>query len=236
MDRYIENSDEALFKENRSVIVNGLFTCLTERQVECSIAFAAYLHSVGITRLNYKLFMKLIETNNKWVVDSLIQQREARLLFATIKPNPYLIDKAFSLLSFFHPSQIYDKVLQAVTGIIEYSFYKPDDGYNIYQLRITDLNSLGKFLDKVKDQEDHNNRMILEILDRMTRMGEYDGDVIKSILAKHAFSIRMSFFDNTKKLHDIIPELLLTKINRELNEVKPSSEYMAFLSGQSLEK
>ncbi|MCG8478046.1 MAG: hypothetical protein MI724_03050, partial [Spirochaetales bacterium] len=66
---------------------------------------------------------------------------------------------------------------------------------------------------------------VLEILDRITQLGEYDGGVQKSTISKHAFNIRDSFFDNTKTLVDTIPQVLLVRLDREEHEVAPSREY-----------
>ena len=225
----ITKEDENILKSNKTVIINGLFSCRTQLEVESSVGFARYLDKVGITRHNYPLFLKLLETNNKWVMDALLGKREPKLIFSTIKPNYYLIEKAFTILSFYHPLQIYPKVLQALLGIIEYSYYKADDGYRIYILTINDLNNLGKYLDDSKTQDNENNRFLLDVLDRITQLGEYEGGINKSVIAKHAFHIRIAFFDNTKKLHSIIPQVLLVKINRELYEISPSSKYISYL-------
>ena len=228
--KFIEDEIDIIFKANQYIIINGIFNCHTSVQVESCIGFAKYLNYVGITRQNYQIFVKLLETNNKWVVDSLIGIREPKLLFSTIKPNFYLINKAFNMLSFWHPRQIYNKVLKALLGIIEYSYYKSDDGYKIYKLRINDLNNLGKYLDESKPQEEPDNRIILNVLDKMTQLGEYEGDIKKSIIAKHAFNIRIAYFDNRKKLLDVIPQLLLVEMNRALYEVKPPEEYLKRIS------
>jgi hypothetical protein len=132
----------------------------------------------------------------------------------------------------WHPKQIYSKVLLALLGIIECGYHKPDDGYNICPLSITDLNNIGKFLDPSKDQLHENNLTLLDVLDKITGLGEYRGSLIKNVLSKHAFNIRIAFFDNTKKLTDIIPQVLLIELNREDYEVKPSKEFIKFLNSK----
>jgi len=221
--------DEILFTQNKKIIISGIFSCQTPVQLESCVGFARYLNYVGITQDNYPLFLKLLETNNKWVVDALIAKRNPKLLFSTIQPNRFLIKKAFLILSFWHPKQIYHKVLDALLGILEYSYYQCDDGYRIYKLRINDLNNLGKYLDESKDQDDANNRLVLNILDRITQLGEYKQNIAKSIIAKHAFAIRIAFFDNRKKLLDVIPQVLLVEVKRELYEIKPPEKYQKYL-------
>ena len=140
------NEISYIFQNNKDLILNGIFGTQTEYQVESAVCFANYLNHVGINNKNYFIFLKFIETNNKWIVDSLIGKRDPRLLFTTIKPNRNLLKKAFQLLTLWHPDQIYTKTLLAVLGIIECGFHKPDDGYKIYRLTINDLNNLGKYL------------------------------------------------------------------------------------------
>ncbi len=222
-----------LISNNRKVIMDGIFGIQTPVQVELSISFARYMNHVGINKYNYLFFLHIIETNNKWVIDALFGNMDPRLLFTFIKTNAYLIRRAFQLLSYWHPEQIYPKVLLAVLGIIEYSYHKSDDGYRIYKLEITDLNNLGKFLNEDKDQYDEINAPLLNILDRITGLGEYQNDVRKSIIAKHAFHIRIAFFDHKKSLLDTIPQVLLVKIPREEREVKPSKLYMSYLNKMS---
>ncbi len=228
MEGNIENEYSEIIQRNEQIILNGIFGISNPIEVGSSMAFAKYLSHVGITSRNYLLFLKIVEGNNKWVVDELISDRDPRLLFSVIRPNTELVKKAFEFLSYWHPGQIYEKVLLIILGIVEYTFHKPDDGFSLYPITITDLHNLGKFLDEKKDQEYSINEQILSILDRIIRLGEYDTEVKKSIISKHAYNIRDAFFDNTKSLLDIIPKLLLVRLNREDREVSPSKEYVDF--------
>jgi hypothetical protein len=157
-------------------------------------------------------------------------KRDARLLFSTIKPNRNLIKKAFQLLTLWHPDQIYEKTLLALLGVLECGYFKPDDGYKIYRLSINDLNNLGKYLKEEKDQYDPENAMILEILDRISKIGEHRNYLNKSILSKHSFNIRFAYFDNRRKLLDTIPQVLLVRIDREETEVNPSKGFVKYLN------
>jgi hypothetical protein len=221
--------DELLLQENRRALLEGLFSCSTPLQVEAATGFARYLSSAGITNANHQLFLRLLETNNRWVVDALIGPRDPRLLFSSIRLTTGLVARAFLLLSAWHPGQIYEKVLQAVLGIIECAYYQPDDGYQIYRLRIADLNSLGKFLDEGRDQFDPNNDVLLSALDRITQMGAYEGNQRKHVLAKHAFDIRIAYFDNRKRCLDVIPQLLMVRLEREQGEIQPAGDYQSYV-------
>ncbi len=228
-DTLMTSDYNEIITKNRHTILDGIFGAQTSPQVESSIGFSNYLSHVGITSSNYYLFLKLIETNNRWVVDMLLKERDPRLLFSVIKPNNFMLNRAFELLSFWHPGQIYSKVLLSILGIIEYCFYKPDEGYSIYPLDIVDINNLGKFLDEEKDQFEFINASILEILNRITQLGEHSSELRKSVLSKHAFNIRIAYFDNTKSLMDIIPRVLLVRLDPEEREVKPSKEFIAYM-------
>jgi hypothetical protein len=222
--------DELLLQDNRRALLEALFACATPLQVEAATGFARYLSSVGITSGNHQLFLRLLESNNRWVVDALIGPRDPRLLFSSIRLSAGLVGRAFLLLSAWHPGQIYRKVLQAVLGIIECAYYQPDDGYQIYRLKIADLNSLGKFLDESRDQFDPNNDVLLSALDRITQLGQYEGNQRKHVLAKHAFDIRIAYFDNRKRCIDVIPQLLMVRLEREQSETQPAGEYQSYIS------
>ena len=229
IDAFPDANIDDIIRRNRHTILEGIFGTQTSIQVESSISFARYLSHVGINQTNYLLFLRIIETNNKWVIDGLIGKRDPRLLFTVIKPNRYLAARTFNLLSLWHPGQIYSKVLLAVLGIVEYCYYKPDEGYRIYNIDISDMNNLAKFLDEDKDQFDLINSAILDILDKLTKLGEFRIDSDKSMLSKHAFNIRIAYFDNSKSLTDVIPTVLLVRLKREDREVNPTHDYMEYL-------
>ena len=228
----VENSQfneiTELFQQNSQLIYEGILGTATPAQVGTSMAFAKYLHRVGITPRNYTLFLKTLETNNMWIVDELVGNTDPRLLFTGIKANKRLVKYAFEQLSVWHPGQIYEKVLLAILGIIEYSYFKPDDGYKIYKLDIQDLHNLGKFLNENEDQNEPLNVTILDCLDRITLIGTYDHEHSKRSIGNHAFNIRDAFFDNQKTLGSIIPQVLLVRVGREEREIAPPENYLDF--------
>jgi hypothetical protein len=81
---------------------------------------------------------------------------------------------------------------------------------------------------KSRDQDQPENRLILDIFDRITALGEFQNDFDKNVLAKHAFNIRIAYFDHTKRLLDCIPQVLLTRIKHSTYQVKPSKQFQAF--------
>jgi len=220
----ISDNDKKLIRDHAYSIREALFTCLTDTQVECSVAFARLLNRSGVTTENYRLFLRMLITNNPWVVEELVHDREPKLLFSTIRPDAELIETAFAVLMSRHPDELHGNVLEAVLGIIQNAFFDPDDGYKIHTLGIMDLNALGKFLIKDKDQAHPQNKLILEILDRITNLGRYYGEPEKNILAKHAFSVRFAYFDSTRNLNDAIPEPLLVKLPNR-SDVSPENDF-----------
>ncbi|MBL8968521.1 MAG: hypothetical protein JNG85_16065 [Spirochaetaceae bacterium] len=231
----ISESDRRLIRENAYFIREALFSCMTEAQVECSVAFARYLNRFGINSENYWLFLRLVMTNNPWVIDELLHDREARLLFSTIRPEAELIEAAFQTLYSRHPEELYPRALEALLGIVESSYFDPDDGYRIRKLSIMDINALGKFLLKGEPQENPLNRLILEILDRITHLNEYYQEQDKSVLSKHAFNVRYAYFDRTRDLVDAIPHPLLVRVP-DHGKVRPEEDYVDLVAARRARK
>ncbi len=231
----ISDSDKRLIRDNAFYVREALFTCMTEAQVECSVAFARYLNRFGLNNENYWLFLRLIMTNNPWVIDELLHERQARLLFSTIRPEAELIELAFQTLYSRHPEELYPLALEALLGIIESAYFDPDDGYRIRRLTIMDINALGKFLLKNESQDNAQNRLILEILDRITHLGEYYGEQDKSVLSKHAFNVRFAYFDTTRELVDAIPHPLLVRVP-DHGKVRPEEDYADLVANRRLRK
>ena len=86
---------------------------------------------------------------------------------------------------------------------------------------IADLNGLGKHLDKEKGQDDSLNRTILNILDRISQLEGVGTDQEMEEIAIHASSIRNAFFDDKKRMEDIIPPVLLVKASYHEKETAP---------------
>ncbi|HUX38947.1 MAG TPA: hypothetical protein VMV44_13690 [Rectinemataceae bacterium] len=220
----IAENDRRLIKDHASYVREALFSCVTQTQVECSVAFARYLSLAGLNAENYWLFLRLVMTNNPWVIDEMLHDREPRLLFSTIRPDTELIEAAFQTLFSRHPEELYPRALEALLGIIQSAYFDADDGFRIRKLSIMDINALGKFLLKDQPQEHPQNRLILEILDRITRLGDYYGEPDKSVLSKHAFNVRFAYFDRTREMIDAIPEPLLVRV-ADRNGVAPEEDY-----------
>jgi hypothetical protein len=219
------DNDKRLIQDHSHNLREALFACTTQPQVECSVAFARYLNYAGLNNDNYWLFLRLIMTNNPWVVDELLHERAPRLLFSTIRPDLELLDAAFEMLFSRHPEEMYSPALETVLGIIQNAYFDPDDGYRIRKLSIMDINALGKFLVKSEPQDNPLNSLLLEILDRISHVGDYYGEQDKSILSKQAFSVRYAYFDHTRNLLDAIPGPMLVRV-QDRQGIHPEEDYV----------
>jgi hypothetical protein len=92
-----------------------------------------------------------------------------------------------------------------------------------------DINALGKFLIKNEPQDHPTNKLILEILDRISHVGNYYGEQDKNVLSKHSFNVRYAYFDHTRNLVDAIPEPLLVRL-MDRTGVHPEEDYADLVS------
>jgi hypothetical protein len=211
--------DMILRMENQ--ILQQVLATRTPEAVEAAISFARFLRLSGLDAENYPLFLKLLEIQNHWVLDTLIGDRDPFLLLSTIPPNKYLGSRCFELLTRWRPQGIYPKTLAIVLGVLQNAYSSPRDGYKIYPLSIADIDNLGKHLEKAKTQNDPTNRCILDILDRIASLeGLRWGDNMEQV-ARQSMRIRGNFFDNTKMLEECIPQVLLVKGDYRADEVAP---------------
>jgi hypothetical protein len=202
-------------------VIENMIGCRTVEAVEACISYARFLRMSGLTNYNYPLFLKLLEVENHWVIDSLIDNKDPFLLLSPIQPNNYLIMQAFQLLTNWHPGGIYPKTLAIIVGVLQCALSSPKDGYKIYNVSINDINNIGKHLNKETGQDDPNNRTILDILDRLGSLEGTSENPDMEQMARQANSIRTYYFDKRKKMEDIIPQVLLVKSDYVAKEIPP---------------
>jgi hypothetical protein len=207
-------------------IVQNMLGSRTEEAVEASISFARFLSLSGLSNDNYPLFLKLLEVENHWVIDTMVGAKDPFLLISPIQPNSYLIFTAYKLLTNWHPGGIYPVTLSVVLGVLQGAFASPKDGYKIYAVSINDVNNLGKHLNKETGQDDQNNRCILDILDRLGHLAGTSNDPEKEQMARQANNIRTFYFDKRKKMEDIIPQVLLVKSDYIAKETAPRQVFV----------
>jgi hypothetical protein len=217
--------------EIESILLQRILTCATPDAVEACISYARFLSLSGITNENYPLFIKVLEVGNHWVIDALIGERDPFLFLSSIQPNQEILNVFFKLLTERHPGELYAKSLSVFLGVLQTTYNVPEDGFKIYRLSISDLNALGKHLDEEVGQEDSLNRVILDILDKISMLqgmlgseGLEGENRDKEELAIHAKEIMNFFFDDTKRLNQVIPQVLLIRKDFRNNETSPRSE------------
>ncbi len=217
--------------EIESGLLQRILTCATPDAVEACISYARFLSLSGITNENYPLFIKVLEVGNHWVIDALIGERDPFLFLSSIQPNQEILNVFFKLLTERHPGELYAKSLSVFLGVLQTTYNVPEDGFKIYRLSISDLNALGKHLDEEVGQEDSLNRVILDILDKISMLqGMLGSEGLegegrdKEELAIHAKEIMNYFFDDTKRLNQVIPQVLLIRKDFRNNEIAPRNE------------
>ncbi len=202
-------------------LLKGIMGVRTTESVEASITYSTYLNSIGITSSNYPIFLKVLGVRNHHVIDALLGTRDPFLFMSSIQPNYFIVGTCFSFLAKYHPAEIYSKTLGIILGAFQATYSNPLDGYRIYPPSIADINSLGKHLIEEKGQDDLLNRSILDVLDKISELEGQNIDEEMEDLAVHAHNIRNNFFDSTKRLVDVIPDVLL-KSERNLDpEIDP---------------
>jgi hypothetical protein len=220
-DDFEEKWDDSRISEIEKSMLQGIFGCRSAEAVEAGVTYAKFLSTVGITPENYPIFLKLLEIENHWVIDALIGDRDPFLMLSPVQPNKYIVNRIFSMLTKWNKGGIYSKNLSVILGVLQSVYSSPKGGYRIFPLSIANVNALGKHLDKEKGQDDPLNRVILNILEKLSELeGEGDENVEMEEVAIHASSIRNAFFDDQKQMKDAIPPVLLVDLKDRV-EVPP---------------
>jgi hypothetical protein len=230
IDRHKTYTQEEIERIENQLLQQILY-CSTSAAVEACVTYARFLSLTGITNENYPCFIKVLEVGNHWVIDGLIGERDPFLFLSSIQPNSHILESCFRILTEKHPGELYPKSLSVILGVLQATYNVPEDGYNIYRLSIYDLNTLGKHLNEEIGQEDSLNRVILDILHKIAQLkGRLGSDGLegedrdKEDLAIHANEIMSHFYDDTKRLSQVIPQVLLIKKDYRSHEEQPRAE------------
>jgi len=202
-------------------MLKGIIGCRSIEGVEAAITYASYLNSTGITNGNYPVFLNILTVRNHHVIDALLGTRDPFLFMSSIQPNYFIVATCFSILTKYRKGEIYPKTLGIILGVFQAAFNSSLDGYNIYPSTVADVNALGKHLNEEKGQDDLLNRSILDILDKISSLEGQNKDEDMEDLVVHAHNIRNNFFDTTKRLVDVIPEVLLRSEPNLDKDVQP---------------
>jgi hypothetical protein len=206
-------------------LLQQMLSARTVEAAEGAISYARFLRMSGLDTDNYPVFLKMLEIENHWVLDELIGDDDPFLLLSTIPPNRYLLAKCFGLLTRWRPGGIYPKTLAIVIGVLQNAFSSPKDGYKTYNLSIADIDNLGKHLERDKGEKDPQNRCILDILEKISNLMGLQWDNTMEAVARQAMRIRSSFYDNTKMLEDVIPQVLIVRGDYRAEEIAPKRRF-----------
>lgn len=215
-----ESFTDEQIAEIETHLLQGIFGCRSTEAVEAALTYARYLSTCGISPENYPVFLRMLEIENHWVIDGLVGDRDPFLLLSSVQPNKYIVERIFAMLTRWHRGGIYPVNLHVILGVLQSVYTSSKDGYRIYALTIANVNALGKHLDKEKGQDEPLNRVILEILDRLSDLNE-PGNAQMEEVAIHASNVRQAFFDDRKMMSDVIPPVLLVEVDNRV-EVSPS--------------
>ncbi len=210
---------ESQISEIENRLLQGIFGCRTTEAVESAVNYATFLSTIGITPENYPVFLRMLEIENHWVIDSLIGERDPFLLLSAVQPNAFIVGRILAMMTRWHKGGIYHKNLSVILGVLQSVYSSPKDGYRIYPITIQDTNALGKHLDKEKGQDDPLNRAILEVLEKLSELEGAENQEMEEV-AIHAAAIRNAFFDDKKSMENVIPPVLLVTMT-DRNEVPP---------------
>ncbi len=214
-----EGVSESQISEIENRLLQGIFGCRTTEAVESAVNYATFLSTIGITPENYPVFLRMLEIENHWVIDSLIGERDPFLLLSAVQPNAFIVGRILAMMTRWHKGGIYHKNLSVILGVLQSVYSSPKDGYRIYPITIQDTNALGKHLDKEKGQDDPLNRAILEVLEKLSELEGAENQEMEEV-AIHAAAIRNAFFDDKKNMENVIPPVLLVTMS-DRNEVPP---------------
>jgi len=214
--------DDSQIGEIENQLLQGVFGCRSTEAVEASVTYAQFLSSVGISPENYPVFLRMLEIENHWVIDALIGERDPFLLLSGVQPNKFIVGRILAMMTRWHRGGIYSKNLSVILGVLQSVYSSPRDGYRIYPLTIADANAIGKHLDKETGQDEPLNRAILEVLDKIAALEEAGNSEMEEV-AIHTASIRNAFFDDRKRMEDVIPPVLLVSVE-DRKETSPRRE------------
>ncbi|MCX7024781.1 MAG: hypothetical protein NT080_09200 [Spirochaetes bacterium] len=205
--------------------LNDILECREGYGAFAAVAFAHYLaNKVGINSDNYPMYFRLLESGNRWVVDTLVGSKEPSKLFGSIQPNTFMLKECFAMLTAWKPGEVYPKSLEVMYGLLTLCYEIPEEGYRLYPLTVNDVNNLGKHLDKTRDQMEPLNRIVLSVLDRVAGLIEPQKPLpareVQDV-ALQANNIRGKFLDMTKRMNESIPDILLVRGDYKTSEVKP---------------
>lgn len=193
-----------------------LYEILAAKDVRASSALYAYARYLNDLPLEYKylpLYLKVIEANNRYAVDALIEGYEPESYFNFIAvPNHFVVQSLFDTLDRHATNTLYSASVRVICGLLKRLYWNVTDGFRLYPPSIRDINNLGKHLDETEDQDHPANRIVLDILQFMSELDRlHETNKAKLDIGRQSNKIRANFLDNRRKLVQSITAAILVR-------------------------
>jgi hypothetical protein len=202
--------EEVAFLKHR--FTNEILEGKTPTAAGALVSYAHFLNREGITSDNYPLYLSILESNNRYAIDAMLEGCELESYLDCVAANYCITGRIFNILHRYKRNQVYRKTLRVLLGYLMKTYASPEEGYQLYQVTIADVNDLGKILDETRDQEDPLNRDILDLLMYLSDLDTpHETDSQKKLVARQAARIRSDYFDSKRKLSQSITEAMLEK-------------------------
>jgi len=209
------------------IYINEILRAENKKAANTLVSYASFLNNLGINSDNYPLYLKVLETNNKYAIDTLLDKHDIENYLDCVVPNHFLIERIFNIFSLYKRNEIYKKALGVLFGFLIKVYASSEEGYQLYSPTIPDINSLGKLLNEEEDQDEELNRYILDILMYISDLDTpHETDPEKKELARQAGRIRSDFFDTKRRLEQSITEKVLEKAAKVSLGIPPDYIYV----------
>lgn len=206
-EKELWTKESILQVENR--LLQEIIAAETSEAAEAAVSYAEFLRKRGLSSDNYPVFLKMLTTENHWVLNALIDSKETFDFLSRIPPNRYILYKCFELLDRWPRKRIHPLTLAAALGVLRKSYSDPRAGFKLYRIGIADVNNLGKHLDEDKGQSYAQNRALLDLLDDIVKLQGSGLDDTVDEVARQAMKIQGHFLDSTRSLEGCLPNAVL---------------------------
>ena len=185
----------------------------SERGSSALFAYARYLNRERLSYFYFPLYLKVLEANNMYAVDALVEGYEPERFFDFIAvPNQFVLREIFLMLDSHRAESLYVKSVRVICAFLMRTYHIVEEGYRIYAPTIADVNNIGKNLNESKGQDHKGNRSILDILQALSELDRIsETDQVKSHVGRQASRIRAEFLDHQRVLLQAITQPILEK-------------------------
>jgi len=217
--------EKSISDRYKQIYLYQVLKCDDIRSASALHTYAIYLNKLPKTYDRVPLYLKVFQSNNKFAVDALLKGHDPEGFFDYIRvANPYVIQEIFSTFHDFKRNTLSPKTLRVFLRFLKRFYSSAKEGYLIYPLTVSELNSMAKYLDESKDQSDELNREILDILSCFTELADhYETDIDRITIGQQSGRIRSDFFDENRTLKSSFPRPLLEKERNVDEGIQPET-------------